>query len=256
MTILYFTSTGNCLAVAKKIGGRLCSIPQMNKTKEYTFSDDSIGIICPVYGLCIPPYVQEFIKKAQFNCSYLFGIITYGFIDGAVCKQMEALGKEKEKSFDYLNTLKMAENYLPQFEMGKEIRKWSGEKGKKEQEEKLNQILADINSKKTSIHHDTYLDQLLTKAHEKSYAYNCGIGMTKHYHVEEGCKGCGICTKVCPMHNIQIVNGKPVFGESCISCLACTQNCPQNAIRLTNEKSRKRYRNASVSLQELIGANQ
>lgn len=28
MTVLYLTSTGNCLYVAKKIGGELCSIPQ------------------------------------------------------------------------------------------------------------------------------------------------------------------------------------------------------------------------------------
>lgn len=256
MTILYFTSTGNCLYVAKRIGGRLCSIPQMIKAGEYTFSDDKIGIISPSYGLCIPPFVQEFVKKAQFHCTYLFGIVTYGFFAGAVSSQLEKLVEDKEKEFDYLTTIKMVENYLPDFEMRKEISKCSSEKAKKEQETRLAKIILNIQEQKCQIQHETHLNHFITMLHEKNYAYNCGVGMTKGYHVEDQCKGCGICTKVCPMHNISIVDGRPVFGANCISCLACTQNCPQNAIRLENEKSRIRYRNPEVSLTEVINANQ
>ena len=43
MKILYFTATGNSLAVAKKLGGELISIAQV-KDKQ-TFRDDVIGVV-------------------------------------------------------------------------------------------------------------------------------------------------------------------------------------------------------------------
>jgi flavodoxin len=47
MKILYFTGTGNSLAVAKRIGGELLSIPQEIHKKEMTYSDDAIGLVFP-----------------------------------------------------------------------------------------------------------------------------------------------------------------------------------------------------------------
>ena len=44
MTILYFTATGNSLYVAKRLGGKLISIPQMIKENKYEFSDERIGL--------------------------------------------------------------------------------------------------------------------------------------------------------------------------------------------------------------------
>ncbi|SPW41113.1 Uncharacterised protein [Enterococcus faecium] len=49
MTILYFTATGNSLYVAKRLGGKLISIPQMIKENKYEFSDERIGIVFPVF---------------------------------------------------------------------------------------------------------------------------------------------------------------------------------------------------------------
>ncbi|SPW87228.1 Uncharacterised protein [Enterococcus faecium] len=41
MTILYFTATGNSLYVAKRLGGKLISIPQM--IKENNMSSQTRG---------------------------------------------------------------------------------------------------------------------------------------------------------------------------------------------------------------------
>lgn len=51
--ILYFTGTGNCLYVARQLGGkdvRLLSIPQLVKDGTYDIEADEIGLVYPVYG--------------------------------------------------------------------------------------------------------------------------------------------------------------------------------------------------------------
>jgi len=39
MKIFYFTATGNSLYIVKRIGGELCSIPQMLKVRELIHKD-------------------------------------------------------------------------------------------------------------------------------------------------------------------------------------------------------------------------
>ena len=72
MKILYFTSTGNNLYIAKNLGGELLSIPQLIKGNAYDFEDDAIGIIFPVFYANAPKIVREFIDKASFKTDYLF----------------------------------------------------------------------------------------------------------------------------------------------------------------------------------------
>ena len=37
---------------------------------------------------------------------------------------------------------------------------------------------------------------------------------TRSFHVDEGCISCGICGKSCPVGNIRLVDGHPVWGSS------------------------------------------
>ncbi|WP_167957446.1 EFR1 family ferrodoxin [Anaerosporobacter faecicola] len=249
MTILYFSTTGNNIYVAKKFGGKAISMVQANKQEKLEFVDDQIGIVVPVYGLCIPPYVNEFLHKVTLRSPYIFGVVTYGFYAGATINQLEKIGKECGIPFAYINKLEMVENYLPGFEMEKEKKKHA------DVDEKLSLIINDVKEKQKKITRATVVGKFLTKTHEMKYAYPIGIGTTTYFQVEDSCTGCGICGKVCPMDNIELKE-KPVFGQQCSSCMACTQNCPKNAIRMTNEKSRARYRNEHVSLEEIIKANQ
>jgi MinD superfamily P-loop ATPase len=48
---------------------------------------------------------------------------------------------------------------------------------------------------------------------------------------EERCVGCGICTMVCPMHAISMIDGKAVISNECIGCGECEIcGCPSHAI--------------------------
>lgn len=46
MKICYFTATGNCLYVAKKIGRDLLSIPQLMRQETIEITDDAVGLLC------------------------------------------------------------------------------------------------------------------------------------------------------------------------------------------------------------------
>lgn len=251
MTILYFTSTGNCLYVSKKIGGNLISIVQAVKNNNYKFEDDKVGIVFPCYGLCVPPYVKEFLKKAQIKSNYIFSVMTYGFYKGAAIKDLIDTAEENSIHFSYVKSLKMVENYLPMFDMKNEVEKID----KSSLDTEIDSICSDIHNNSEKIEKYSIIDRFMTWNHKLKYPYKCGTGFTDKYEISEKCAGCGTCAKVCPEDNIKIVDGKPQFAKSCISCLACIQNCPQNAIKLTSEKSSLRYRNDDIKLEEIIYSN-
>ena len=79
--IFYFTGTGNCLYVARQIGGDgalLLSIPQVMKQGELNFEADEIGLVYPIYGHMPHNMVRKFIKKARLKAEYKFAVLTYG----------------------------------------------------------------------------------------------------------------------------------------------------------------------------------
>ena len=66
---------------------------------------------------------------------------------------------------------------------------------------------------------------------------------TRSFHVDEGCISCGICGKSCPVGNIRLVDGHPVWGKQCIHCMACLHFCPRKVIQYGKATQKKgRYR--------------
>ena len=48
----------------------------------------------------------------------------------------------------------------------------------------------------------------------------------------ESCSGCGLCVRSCPMGNIRMEKGRPVFGNDCELCVRCSFSCPDDAISI------------------------
>lgn len=249
MKLLYFTSTGNCLYVAKSIGGEPVSIPQAIKQNRFNFSDSKIGFILPVYWITIPLPVEEFMRKIRIDSKYIFAVLTYGMLAGTASAHLHKIGKECGIEFSYINTLKMVDNYLPNFDMNKQIES----EPKKRIDDHMNAIIGDINNSKTRLPHSSFIDNWLIGMMRNRELV--GAGVAKDYHVEDSCNGCETCVKVCPMGNVTMQANKPVFGTRCMTCLACTHNCPKNSIRIKVEKSRARFRNQHIMLKEIIDSN-
>lgn len=52
----------------------------------------------------------------------------------------------------------------------------------------------------------------------------------KPFAAGNACISCGKCEKLCPMNNITLPNGRPVWGDNCTQCMACICYCPTEAI--------------------------
>ena len=85
MVICYFTATGNSLYVARRIGGRLLSIPQLMRQETISIEDEAVGIVCPVYNVEFPMMVREFIAERTFIPTISSWCYVWGRNRGGLC---------------------------------------------------------------------------------------------------------------------------------------------------------------------------
>lgn len=251
MTICYFTATGNSLYVAKRIGGTLLSIPKLINKNEIVIDDDAVGIIVPVYAGNVPEMVRKFLKKAKIETDYLFFICTYGMSYSVAKVNVISIANESGLKVDYVNVVKMVDNYLPGFDIKKQVESAY----KKNIEGQIDNICKDISGKKKNVTSITLLQKVA------KWIVNNTMGKAlfnknaaKKYVVDDNCILCGTCAKVCPANNIS-VKDKVIFADKCEVCYACIHNCPKKAIHVKFEKSNDRFRNEHIGLNEIIEAN-
>ena len=265
--IFYFTGTGNSLYVARQLAGEngeLLSIPQMVKKGRYDFEADEIGIVYPVYGHMPPNMVREFIKKATLKAEYKFAVLTYGNRKCSAVEIWDEVSKKAGKAFDYIATIVMVDNWLPNFDMNEQI------KIDKHIPENLQKLSEDINGRK---HWHEPVTEEERQQHQGFMAYTkidpeVGFLMKseKCFTVTDSCIDCGICTYVCPRGNYELTSKGARMSGDCEFCFACIQNCPQKAIRfkasdegpfpdIKEKNPDARYRNEHISLMDLKLAN-
>jgi ferredoxin len=248
MKTLYFTSTGNSLYVARTIGGTLLSIPQLIRNNEFEFKDDIVGFVYPCYGFGLPEIVKRFIEKVKIEAEYTFAVTTYGNRDSASLDVMAKTAAKSGIRFDYLNSIKMVDNYLPMFEIGEQIAKIPG----KNIEGTLEKIVSDVSSRKKFRPSPGIRSKVATRFVQS--AFKIMGDLDRKYIVDDKCNRCGTCAKVCPVGNIRIGDSVE-FLHHCECCAGCIHACPRVAIHLKNEKSSARFINENVSLGDIIDSN-
>lgn len=250
MKVFYFTATGNCLAAAKAIGGELISIPQALRDETGAYKDDAIGFVFPVFDNTMPRIMRELLEAKKFAADYFFAVTTYGFFPGNTLSVFQKLAATHGIALDYSAELKMVDNYLPLFDVEKEIQKIT----EKKTDETLARICADIAERKHALTRNTIFKSASALA-LKPLLKKTDSGLAAHdFTVNGDCILCGTCAKVCPTGNIT-VKEQVAFADRCYSCFACLHACPKNALHVKGERSTKRWRNPEVKLKELLEAN-
>lgn len=264
MEIFYFTGTGNSLAVARGLAdhmkAKLTPVVGTLGLESYDTAADSIGLIFPVYDFKAPEIIEDFIKKINdIGAKYVFAVCTYGVAPLNAMKKFKVslhkLGGNLAGGF----AVKMPHNGI-----GSGVySQYDDQILIKNCNTKIKIIYEYVMSKKEGVLEKSnafesfILSGLLIKMIPtlvklfKQVVFKGWKSLA--FRANDKCNGCGICSEVCPLNNIEIIEMKPSWGDSCTGCMACLHWCPNEAIQMseTNMNIRK-YHHPDIRIADII----
>lgn len=256
--VYYFSGTGNSLVVArdiaKRIDGKVVSIPSVVNEESIRIDADVVGIVFPAYYMRMPGIVERFVNKlANIQDRYIFAIVTVGGIAGGVLPRLSEAIDKRGGSLSAGFIVRMPANYihnadaLPLFLQKRMFRNWS------KQVDKIAYAVQVRNRGLPGMFNP--IMTLLFSRHINREYLEGGLSpdIDRNFWVDGKCNGCKVCFEVCPVGNVKVVDNKPVWQHHCEKCLACIQWCPKQAIQFTDATiKRKRYHHPDVKLSDLL----
>jgi len=254
--IYYFTGTGNSLYTARKISdyihnSKLEPIAQIFEQKEIKSDTKKVGFVFPLYYWGLPKIVEKFIKKINLDSAgYIFYISTSGgessndCVSGKIKNILSKKGKKLNGGFRIV----MPGNYIKIYDLDSQDL----------QKKKLANSLIRIKSIADKINN---MQERVKKDKNKTFAtlvnnyWQANVNKSdKNFFLDESCNSCRICEKICPVKNITLINGKPVWSHKCEECLACIHFCPNGSIKTKSEKVKPkgRYHHPEITSKDII----
>ena len=246
--ILYFSGTGNSRYIAQLLS-EYCSdeLGSLNKhmrqrrlepyTAQYAFSSETpFVIVCPTYCWHIPKVLEEFLLDSRFLGSReMYFILTCGSGTGQAARHAEEICRRLSMEFMGLTSVLMPENYITLFHAPEPDDAVGLIRAARPQVQNIAQQIL--------IHHtirDSYagpaMPAPLYKLFYKFFVHD------RRFRVKDNCIGCSACARLCPMANIRMRDGRPVWMGGCTQCQSCIGVCPVDAIEFGHRtKGKRRY---------------
>ncbi len=240
--ILYFSGTGNSRYAAEYIAKRLGET-DVRELDPSTLRDPSSAVISggegdqrviwvfPTYSWGIPPVVAEVMKHATFNsvcrAATHFMLTTCGDDMAYTDRQWRKIMHARKVSTGGAYAVQMPNTYVCMKGFDIDPVELAAKKIE-EAAPRLDAIAASIENNGPD------LPVRLPWSWAKSkivYPWFVRFAMSpRPFKSNEGCTGCGACSRLCPMDNISMHEGKPKWGDKCALCLRCYHSCPRHAI--------------------------
>lgn len=248
--LYYFSGTGNSLVVARDLAAALgdatvIPIPQaLAEGRKPTA--DCVGIIFPVYMWGPPLIVSEFARRLDVSPeTYIFAVATYGGFPAGTLGVIDRILRGRSRKLSAGFGVLMPGNYTPMYGAPPEEKQAACFAKEKE---RIGQIASTVRQRQAGrLEGNNMLANFLFT----TLLYRVGSphipSFDRKFRVTERCNGCGVCAKVCPVGNIDMRDGKPVWRGHTEHCMACLQWCPQEAIEFgAKTAGRRRYHHPEV----------
>lgn len=243
--ILYFSGTGNSRYVAERIGnaaGRE-TLDLFERIRSHDcsplYSDTPWVIVVPTYAWRIPRIVEKWLENTPLKGNQgIYFVMTCGGDIGNAGAYLKKLCMTKK--LEYLGTagILMPENYIAMFPVPdrREALDIIGRAEEKIQEAAL-KIKNGEHFPEAPV---TGRDRLVSGPVNVLF-YPMFVHAGKFY-AGDGCTSCGRCSQVCPLSNIRLEGGRPVWGRDCTHCMACIARCPAKVIEYGKKtRGKERY---------------
>jgi len=244
--IVYFSGTGNSRFAAQQLAGHLqdewldAGIAIKNGERRSLSSEKPWVFVAPTYAWQLPRLFADYIQMTGFSGSKdAYFVLTCGGEIGNAGACAEALCKEKSLRYRGIFEVVMPENYIAMFDAPEEA----------EARRIVEQALPVIEKSAVYIqrnepfppYHTGVIDRL--KSGIVNAAFYKLFVKANAFAAGERCTGCGACVEACPLNNISLMEGKPVWGKTCTHCMACICGCPTESIEYgTVSRGKPRYR--------------
>ena len=207
--ILYFSGTGNSKYVAKRIadalGDEILNLNDRIKSGDTSpiETGERLIVVTPTYAWRIPRVVRDWLLKTELRgAKRVWFVMTCGSEIGNADKYNRELCAEKAISCMGTVQIVMPENYIAMFSAPQ----------------------AEPFAPTRNNLYDRFMSDPVNPIFYKFFV------KANAFTASSACIGCGQCVKRCPMNNVAIKDGKPVWGRNCTHCMACICYCPKEAI--------------------------
>ncbi len=231
--ILYFSATGNSAYTAQRIGEWIHdeAVDLFEKIRDRDFaplhSKSPWVVVLPTYAWRIPRLVQKWLERTELSVNReIYFVMTCAGSIGNAGKYLKKLCAAKNMAYRGCAPVIMPENYIAMFS--------APAKGEAIQiidraDKAIEEIALLIQDKKALPEPSvTWMDR------QNSGIVNClfypMFVHAKKFYATDACISCGKCVRVCPLQNIRLERGRPVWGKACTHCMACINRCPKVAI--------------------------
>jgi len=231
--VLYFTGTGNSRYVARRIAEALHE-PLFSINDRVKANDTApvptgrqLIVVSPTYGWRLPRVVRDWLLQTEFpKAEQVWFVMTCGSEIGNAARYNRQLARQKKLRYMGTAQIVMPENYIAMFNAP--------------QVEEARQIVAraepDIDNVIAAVRENrafppprrNFYDRFMSGPVNPIF-YSCFVKASA-FTAGDACTGCGQCVRRCPLNNIALQNGKPVWGQDCTHCMACICYCPAEAI--------------------------
>ncbi len=206
--IFYFSSTGNSLYIAKRIGASFSEsvffIPHYQGGFDQ-FQD--IVIVSPVYSFGLPKHVYDFLISLP-KAPAVYVVLNYGGMMGGADYYTYQLAKKHEVNIRAVYAVKMPENFTLTFSTPQLYNRMI----LKSAEKKTERLIDSIKSKQEHLPSKKKTNEA---AYEKNKA-NWHL-LAEDFSVKDNCTKCKKCIRLCPVDNIAIVEDKIRFSDKCVA---------------------------------------